>query len=90
MKIELPEKVKVISEKLKLCGFEAFAVGGCVRDSIMETVPNDWDICTDAKPEQIKHCFCGFDTFDSGIKHGTISIVIDGEVFEVTTYRIDG
>ncbi len=86
----MPEKVKVISEKLKLCGFEAFAVGGCVRDSIMGAVPNDWDICTDAKPEQIKHCFCGFNTFDSGIKHGTISIVIDGEVFEVTTYRIDG
>ncbi len=90
MKIELPEKVKVISEKLKVGGFEAFAVGGCVRDSITGAVPNDWDICTDAKPEQIKHCFCGFNTFDSGIKHGTISIVIDKEVFEVTTYRIDG
>ena len=90
MKIVLPKNVKKIIDILNKNGFEAFVVGGCVRDSIIGLTPHDWDICTNAKPEEIKKCFANFNTFDSGIKHGTISIVIDGEVYEVTTYRIDG
>lgn len=90
MNIVLPKNVKLIIDILNKNGFEAFIVGGCVRDSIIGLTPHDWDICTNAKPEEIKNCFEDFNTFDSGIKHGTISIVIDSEVFEVTTYRIDG
>lgn len=90
MNIVLPKNVKKIIDILNNYNFEAFIVGGCVRDSIIGLTPHDWDICTNAKPEEIKKCFEKFNTFDSGIKHGTISIVIDGEVFEVTTYRIDG
>lgn len=90
MNIVLPKNVKLIIDILNKNNFEAFIVGGCVRDSIIGFTPHDWDICTNAKPEEIKKCFANFNTFDSGIKHGTISIVIDGEVFEVTTYRIDG
>ena len=90
MKISIPDNVKTIIEILNNSGHESFIVGGCVRDSLMGIIPNDWDICTSAKPEQIKECFKEFNTFDSGIKHGTISIVIDKEIFEVTTYRIDG
>ncbi len=90
MKISIPDNVKTIIEMLNNSGHESFIVGGCVRDSLMGIIPNDWDICTSAKPEHIKECFKEFNTFDSGIKHGTISIVIDREIFEVTTYRIDG
>lgn len=90
MNIVLPKNVKLIIDILNKNNYEAFIVGGCVRDSIIGLTPNDWDICTNAKPEEIKKCFENFNTFDSGIKHGTISIVIDGEVYEVTTYRIDG
>lgn len=90
MKIVLPQNVKKIIDILNYNNFEAFIVGGCVRDSLMGVTPHDWDICTNALPLQIKKCFEDYNTFDSGIKHGTISIVLDGEVFEVTTYRIDG
>lgn len=90
MKIVLPQNVKKIIDILNYNNFEAFIVGGCVRDSLMGITPHDWDICTNAQPLQIKKCFEDYNTFDSGIKHGTISIVFDGEVFEVTTYRIDG
>lgn len=90
MNIVLPKNVKTIIKILNTHNYEAFIVGGCVRDSVIGLTPHDWDICTNAKPEEIKKCFENFNTFDSGIKHGTISVVLDGEVFEVTTYRIDG
>lgn len=90
MKIFLPEKVNIILNTLYKNGFEAYVVGGCVRDSLLGAVPNDWDICTNARPEEIKNCFKNFNTFDAGIKHGTISVVLGKEIFEVTAYRIDG
>lgn len=73
-------------------GYEAFVVGGCVRDALMGRVPNDWDICTNALPEQTKAACskADFATFDTGIKHGTISVHANHEAFEVTTYRADG
>ncbi len=89
-KIIIPPQVNILLKSLQNNGFSAFVVGGCVRDSLIGIKPNDWDICTDATPEQMKKCFESFKTFDSGIKHGTISVVIDKEVFEVTTFRIDG
>lgn len=90
MKIKLPDNTKYIIKNLNENGYEAFAVGGCVRDTLLGLNPHDWDICTNAKPLQIKNCFSDCRTFDVGIQHGTVSIVLNGEVFEITTYRIDG
>lgn len=88
MHIELPGNVKKIIQKIEDAGYEAYAVGGCVRDSLLGRIPNDWDITTSAKPEEIKRLFQK--TFDTGIKHGTVSVLIGKEIYEVTTYRIDG
>lgn len=88
MKIQLPEKVRQILTTLQKNGYEAYAVGGCVRDSILGRTPGDWDITTSAFPLQTKALFDR--TFDTGIEHGTITVLLDGEGFEVTTYRIDG
>lgn len=88
MKIILPEKVNIIIDCLQNHGFEAYAVGGCVRDSILGRVPQDWDITTSAKPEEVKALFSH--TIDTGIQHGTVTVMLDHEGFEVTTYRIDG
>lgn len=84
----LPKSVKYIINILQDHGFEAYAVGGCVRDSIIDRPPDDWDITTSALPEQTKELFQK--TFDTGIEHGTITVLVDGVGYEVTTYRIDG
>ncbi|MDO5540548.1 MAG: CCA tRNA nucleotidyltransferase [Eubacteriales bacterium] len=88
MQILLPKQVKIIIETLETAGYEAYAVGGCVRDSILKRKPDDWDITTSAKPEQVKSLFRR--TIDTGIQHGTVTVLMDGQGFEVTTYRIDG
>lgn len=88
MHIQLPDKVHKIIETLEAAGYEAYAVGGCVRDSILGREPNDWDITTSAKPDETKRLFAR--TIDTGIKHGTVTVMLDKEGFEVTTYRIDG
>lgn len=87
-KIALPQKVCYIIESLEKAGYEAFAVGGCVRDTLLGRVPDDWDITTSAKPEEVKRVFNR--TIDTGIQHGTVTVMLDREGFEVTTYRIDG
>lgn len=88
MYIELPENVKSIIEILDSNGYEAYAVGGCVRDSILGRKPKDWDVTTSALPYEVKSLFKK--TIDTGIKHGTVTVLIKGEGYEVTTYRIDG
>ena len=88
IKIVLPENVRFILKTLGDNGFEAYAVGGCVRDSILGLVPTDWDITTSAKPLETKSLFKR--TIDTGIQHGTITVMINGEGYEVTTYRVDG
>ncbi|MFA9463576.1 MAG: CCA tRNA nucleotidyltransferase [Velocimicrobium sp.] len=88
MCITLPEKVEYILDTLMEHGYEAYAVGGCVRDTILGRTPGDWDITTSAKPQEVKSLFPR--TLDTGIQHGTVTIMIDKEGFEVTTYRIDG
>ena len=88
MKIQLPEKVSEIINTLQANGYEAYAVGGCVRDSILGRIPDDWDITTSATPEETKALFPR--TFDTGIEHGTITVLLDKDAFEVTTYRVDG
>ena len=86
--IQLPEKVKYIINRIMEAGYEAYAVGGCIRDSLLERIPEDWDITTSASPNEIKNIFkC---TIDTGIKHGTVTVMLEREGFEVTTYRIDG
>ena len=77
-----------ILEKLNEKGFEAYAVGGCVRDSLLGRQPKDWDITTSARPEQVKSLFRR--TIDTGILHGTVTVMLDGAGYEVTTYRVDG
>ncbi len=88
VKIALPEKVEEIIKVLIEHGFEAYAVGGCVRDSILGKEPEDWDITTSARPEEVKQLFRR--TVDTGIQHGTITVMLEKNGFEVTTYRIDG
>lgn len=88
VKIELPKQVCNIINKLLENGYDAYAVGGCVRDSILGRVPDDWDITTSATPIEVKRLFQR--TIDTGISHGTVTVMLDHEGFEVTTYRIDG
>jgi len=88
MKIVMPQHVEYIIKTLWQQGYEAYAVGGCIRDSILGKKPEDWDITTSATPEEIKKIFKR--TFDTGIEHGTITVLLDKIGYEVTTYRIDG
>jgi len=88
--INMPGEVITALNLLNKNGFEAYIVGGCVRDSLLGTVPNDWDITTSASPEEIIHCFKGYRTINTGLKHGTVTVIIKGRQLEVTTYRIDG
>ena len=88
MQIILPEKVQYILHTLEEAGFEAYAVGGCVRDSLLGREPDDWDITTSARPQQVKAVFPR--TIDTGIQHGTVTVMMGKEGFEVTTYRIEG
>jgi len=87
IQIKLPEKVKLIIDTLNDAGFEAYAVGGCVRDSILGRIPKDWDITTSAKPLDVKKLFRR--TVDTGIQHGTVTVMLGDDGYEVTTYRID-
>lgn len=90
--IKIPKDASKIIEILNSFGFGAYVVGGCVRDSLMNNVPNDWDICTAAKPEEVKRMLCSFypKIIDTGIKHGTITVITNDDSYEITTYRIDG
>ena len=88
MKITLPENVEMIINTLTQAGYEAYAVGGCVRDSILGKSPKDWDITTSALPNTIKDLFPR--TIDTGIQHGTVTVMIGKIGYEITTYRIDG
>ena len=86
--MQIPAHVEQISHTLNSHGYEAFAVGGCVRDTLLGRKPGDWDITTSARPEQVKALFRR--TIDTGIQHGTVTIMMDRTGYEVTTYRIDG
>lgn len=90
MTMDMPKNVDTAINLLQSAGFEAYAVGGCVRDSLLGKTPNDWDITTSAKPEDTKSVFADFHCIDTGIKHGTVTVVIDGEPLEITTFRLDG
>ncbi len=88
MKINMPKNANLIIQTLQNAGYEAYIVGGCVRDAILGRIPGDWDITTSAKPEEVKALFRR--TIDTGIEHGTVTVMMDKEGYEVTTYRVDG
>ena len=88
LSMRIPENAAVILKGLSEAGYEAYVVGGCVRDSLLGREPKDWDITTSARPEQVKTVFAH--TIDTGIEHGTVTVMIGKEGYEVTTYRIDG
>lgn len=99
MRIDIPEDAQSIITTLEDFGFEALIAGGAVRDSLMNRIPHDWDICTNATPEQTLKVFKNtvsmfgeweIRTTDTGLAHGTVTIYVDGEDYEVTTYRVDG
>lgn len=85
----LPENVNNLITRLESFGFSAYAVGGCVRDSLMGKTPKDWDICTDASPDEMKKVFENYRIIETGIKHGTVTVLLD-EPYEITTFRVDG
>ena len=92
-KIEIPSNVRYLIEILEEDGYEAYIVGGCVRDSFLGKEPNDWDICTSAKPEEVCElldCYDDIEVFLTGVKHGTITAHLDDKNYEITTFRVDG
>lgn len=90
MKMNISPSAALALSLLNGAGYEAFCVGGCVRDMIMGRCPNDFDITTSALPRQTKACFEGYHVIETGLKHGTVTVVIEGEPLEITTYRVDG
>ena len=90
MDFELPDEVNYIIDTLESGEYEAYVVGGCVRDSLLGKLPKDWDICTPALPEQVIEIFKGHNIIKTGLQHGTVTIILNHKPFEVTTYRVDG
>lgn len=88
--IKFPIRIKSVLDKLKQAGFEAYIVGGCLRDVLLGKDPYDWDIATSATPEEIREVFRGYRQLNAGLKHGTVAVLVDNEFIEITTYRIDG
>lgn len=86
----LPRAVKFVLERLNSCGYEAYVVGGCVRDHLMCRTPSDYDVTTNARPEQMKEVFADCHLVETGLKHGTLTVVCEEMNIEVTTYRVDG
>ena len=90
IKIQIPKAVEQILDIFSINGYEGYIVGGCVRDSILNKSPQDWDICTNCTPEKMMELLSGFKVIPTGLKHGTVTVVIDHVGYEVTTYRVDG
>ena len=88
--MQLPQAVHDLITRLEQAGFSAYAVGGCVRDSLLGLPPHDWDLCTSALPEQIRKVFHDFRTVETGLKHGTLTVLVDRVPYEITTFRVDG
>ena len=86
----LPHPVITLISRLEKAGFSAYAVGGCVRDGLLGRPVDDWDICTSARPEEIRRALAGLRVIDTGLAYGTLTVLLDGQAYEVTTYRLDG
>ena len=90
MRSEIPSGAQKILQTLTAAGYEAYLVGGCVRDLLRGVEPHDWDICTSARPEETERCFAGQRIIETGLKHGTVTVLEEGEPYEITTYRTEG
>ena len=90
MKFEIPSGAAYILRILHDAGYESWLVGGCVRDLLRGVEPHDWDICTSARPEEVERCFAGHRIIETGLKHGTVTVLEDGDPYEITTYRTEG
>ena len=90
VEIHMPAQVREIIKRLQQNGYQAYAVGGCIRDSLRGKTPQDWDIATNALPAQVVRCFSAYRLVQNGIAHGTIGVVLGRAVYEITTYRVDG
>ncbi len=88
--MELPREVSGLIDRLEEAGYSAYAVGGCVRDTLLSLHPHDWDLCTSARPEEMQAVFRGERLVETGLKHGTLTVVIDHHPYEITTFRTDG
>ena len=88
--IDIPEYALTVVQRLEHFGYEAYVVGGCVRDSLLGRTPKDWDVCTNATPQQVLGAFKRFNVIKTGLKHGTVTVMVNHEPVEVTTFRIDG
>ena len=88
--MEIPQEPGKLLRRLNECGFQAYAVGGCVRDSLLGKKPGDWDTCTSALPEETEACFSDLRVVETGLKHGTVTVISSGEPYEITTFRSDG
>ena len=88
--IIIPQHALTVVERLERYGYEAYVVGGCVRDSLMGRCPKDWDVCTNALPEEVLRVFKRFHVIKTGLQHGTVTVMVDKQPVEVTTFRIDG
>lgn len=88
--ITVPDYALAVVERLESRGYEAYVVGGCVRDSLLGRRPNDWDVCTNALPEDVLRVFRRFHVIKTGLQHGTVTVMSDRQPVEVTTFRIDG
>ena len=89
-RFEIPPAAERILSLLNAAGSEAFLVGGCVRDLLRGVTPNDYDMTTSATPDEMRRVFADYRTIDTGIRHGTLTVLMDGKPYEITTYRVDG
>ena len=87
---ELPRGAEFVMNRLHAKGYQAYAVGGCVRDTLLGLPPKDWDICTNALPEQLQQVFADCHVIETGLQHGTLTVMYEHEPYEVTTFRVDG
>ena len=90
MPISMPKGAVFLLDVLTKAGYSAYIVGGCVRDSLLGILPKDWDICTSAKPQEVKACLADEKIIETGLKHGTVTVLLSDGPYEVTTFRIDG
>ena len=88
--MQIPVAVRSVLDRLNRCGYKAYVVGGCVRDALLGRTPADWDVATCASPDEVLTVFSDIRTIETGIKHGTVTVLVDGQPIEITTFRIDG
>ena len=90
MDLAVPAGAAAALEALERRGYESYVVGGCVRDALLGREPHDWDICTAARPEAVEAVFAGHRVLETGLKHGTVTLLTEEGPLEITTFRKEG